>query len=48
MVEETKQLSVPRHLEPAVDLPAGGGDGHGHVVVGQVVDQLLHPGLEVS
>ena len=48
VVELVEDIRVARHLQLAVALPAGGGDGHGHPVVGQVVHKPLHSGLEAG
>ena len=46
VVKLAEELLVTGHLELAVDLPAGGCDGHWDVVVCQVLHQPPDPGLE--
>ena len=48
VTEHAEQLAVSGHLDPAVCLPAAGGDGRGHPVLPQVSHQPRHPGLEAG
>ena len=48
VTEHAEQLAVPGHLDPAVGLPAGGGDGRGDPVSGQVAHQPPDPRLEAG